>query len=46
MVLVRDPQYKTDSEHLVKDVTSNDWGYKGMIKLLPESSVDYIFWTY
>lgn len=43
MVLVRDPQYKTDSEHLVKDVTSNDWGYKGMIKLLPESSVDYIF---
>ncbi|MEK7498141.1 MAG: endonuclease NucS domain-containing protein [Patescibacteria group bacterium] len=42
-VLLRDPEYKTDIKHLVKDVTSNDWGYKGMIKLLPDSDVDYVF---
>lgn len=42
-VLLRDPKYKSDTEQLVKDVTSNDWGYKGMVKLLPESNPEYIF---
>ncbi len=42
-VLLRDPEYKTDLEHLVKDVTSFELGYKGMLKLQPDSDVDYIF---
>jgi len=42
-VLLRDPVYKIDTKHLVKDVTSNAWGYKGLIKLLPVSNLDYIF---
>lgn len=43
MVLLRDPDYKEDTKKLVKDVTSNDWGYKGMVKLQPETEIDYIF---
>jgi len=42
-LLIRDPQNKADSQKLVKDVTSNDWGYRGMIKFTPESDIDYIF---
>lgn len=42
MVLLRDPDYKEDTKKLVKDVTSNDWGYKGMVKLQPETEIDYI----
>lgn len=42
-LLLRDPQYKIDSKELVKDVTSNKWGYRGMVKFTPESDVDYIF---
>lgn len=42
-LLLRDPQYKTDSKNLVKDVTSNDWGYRGMVKFVPESDIDYVF---
>jgi len=42
-VLVRDPAYKIDLKNVVKDVTSNEWGYRGMIKFTPNSDVDYIF---
>lgn len=42
-LLIRDPQYKADAQKLVKDVTSNDWGYRGMVKFTPESDVDYVF---
>lgn len=42
MVLLRDPEYPSDAKKLVKDVTSNDWGYKGMVKLLPEIDNEYI----
>jgi len=42
-LLLRDPQYKTDIKKLVKDVTSNKWGYRGMVKFAPESDIDYIF---
>jgi len=42
-VLIREPRYKKDNKKLVKDVTSNKWGYKGMIKFKPDSEVDYIF---
>jgi len=42
-VLLRDPQYKGDDKKMVKDVTSNHWGYRGMVKFTPESDIDYIF---
>jgi predicted transport protein len=42
-VLLRDPEYKIDSKKLVKDVTSNKWGYRGMVKFKPDSDIDYIF---
>lgn len=42
-LLVRDPKYQNDTKNLVKDVTSNEWGYKGMVKVLADSDVDYIF---
>lgn len=42
-ILLRDPIYKIDTNHWVKDVTSNEWGYKGMIKFLENSDVDYFF---
>jgi predicted transport protein len=42
-VLLRDPKYTTDNKKLVKDVTSNEWGYKGLFKFKPETDVDYLF---
>lgn len=42
-LLIREPYYKNDTKKIVKDVTSNEWGYKGMIKFTPDSDVDYIF---
>ena len=40
--LLRDPKCN-DPQKLVKDVTTFRWGYKGMVKILPTSNVDYIF---
>ncbi len=42
-LLIREPYYKSDVKRLVKDVTSNKWGYKGMIKFTLDSDVDYVF---
>ncbi len=42
-VLLRDPKYKTDTKHIVKDVTSNEWGYKGMVKMTPDMDVNYLY---
>ena len=42
-LLLRDPEYKNDTKKLVRDVTSNDWGYKGMVKFKPDSDIEYIF---
>lgn len=42
-ILLRDPKYKLDIKHLVKDVTSNEWGYKGMIKMTPDIDLNYLF---
>lgn len=42
-LLLRDPQYKSDTKKLVKDVTSNKWGYRGMVKFTPESDIEYLF---
>lgn len=42
-LLIREPYYKSDTKKIIKDVTSNEWGYKGMIKITPDGDVDYIF---
>ena len=42
-VLLRDPEYSSDKNKLVKDVTSNRWGYKGSFKFTPETDTDYLF---
>src|SRR3989344_2456437 len=42
-LLLRAPSYPEDTKGIVKDITSNEWGYLGMIKLVPESDVNYIF---
>ena len=42
-VLLRDPKYKVDTRKLVKDVTSNEWGYKGLVKFTPDTDVDYLY---
>jgi len=41
-VLIRDFDY-VDPQHLIKDVSTFDWGYKGAVKLRTDSDVDYIF---
>lgn len=42
-VLLREPKYKADTKQLVKDVTSNEWGYKGLVKFTLEADIDYLF---
>ena len=42
-VLLHNPKYKGDTKKLVKDVTSNEWGYKGLIKFTSETDIDYLF---
>jgi predicted transport protein len=42
-LLLRAPQYPGDSLGLVKDITSNEWGYRGMLKFTAESDVEYVF---
>jgi predicted transport protein len=41
-MLLRSPKYD-DPKKLVKDITSFEWGYKGLVKIDKESDVDYIF---
>jgi|AntRauTorckE6833_2_1112554.scaffolds.fasta_scaffold15084_2 predicted transport protein len=42
-VLLRDPQYKVDKQHLVRDVTTYRWGFLGMVKLKSDSDIEYIY---
>lgn len=42
-VLLRDRSYPNDDKKLVKDITSNEWGYLGLVKFQPDSDIDYIF---
>jgi len=41
-VLLRQPKYN-DPKKLIKDITSFEWGYKGMVKLIPASDIEYVF---
>ncbi len=42
-LLLRDPKYDIDTKGAVRDITSNGWGYHGMVKFTPESDVEYVF---
>ena len=42
-ILLREPKYPEDTEKIIKDVTTHRWGYRGQIKFVPESNIDYIF---
>lgn len=41
-LLLREPKYN-DPKKLVKDITSFEWGYKGLVKIDKLSDVDYLF---
>lgn len=41
-VLLREPKYK-DPLKIVRDITSFRWGYKGRVKIINDSDIDYIF---
>lgn len=42
-VLLRDPVYHKDINHLVKDITSYEFGYRGMVKFTIETDINYLF---
>jgi predicted transport protein len=42
-VLLRDPKYAEDTKGLVRDISSNEWGYAGTVKFTPESDLEYLF---
>lgn len=42
-LLLRDTHYPEDEKKIIKDITTHEWGYRGMIKLTPESDMEYIF---
>lgn len=42
-LLLRAPHYVEDARGLVKDITSNEWGYRGMLKLVADSDMEYVF---
>ncbi len=41
-VLLREPKYD-DPRGLVRDISSNKWGYKGLVKIKSLEDVDYVF---
>ena len=42
-VLLRYPKYPSDEQKMVKDITSNEWGYAGMVKFDVDTDVNYLF---
>ena len=42
-LLLRDPKYEVDTKGAVRDITSHEWGYHGLVKFGPESDVEYVF---
>jgi predicted transport protein len=42
-LLLREPKYEADIKKIVKDISSNEWGYRGMVKVTPDSDTDYVF---
>ncbi len=42
-VLLRDPMYPSDQNKIVKDISSNEWGYAGMVRFEVDTDIDYLF---
>lgn len=42
-ILIRNPSYPEDTLKIVKDVTTHKLGYKGQVKFMPDSDIDYVF---
>lgn len=42
-LLLRDPQYESDTQKIVQDISRNQWGFRGMIKVTPATDMDYVF---
>lgn len=42
-VLLRESKYKEDTQGLVKDIASFEFGYLGLIKFTPDTDVNYLF---
>ena len=42
-VLLRKPKYVEDTAGLVKDISSNEWGYLGMVKFTPDVGIEQVF---
>jgi len=42
-VLLKKPAYKSDSQKIVRDISSFKWGYDGQIKFTMDSDTDYVF---
>lgn len=42
-LLLRDAFYPEDTQKIIKDIAALKWGYQGMVKVGPDSDVDYIF---
>lgn len=40
-LLLRQPKYK-DPKKLVRDITTFEWGYKGLVKIKPDSDIGYL----
>lgn len=40
-LLLRQPKYN-DPQHLVRDITSFEWGYRGMVQITLKSDVNYV----
>ncbi len=41
-LLLREPKYN-DPQKLVKDITSFEWGYKGLVKITKDLDISYLF---
>ncbi len=41
-VLLRDAKYLQDTNKIIKDITSNEWGYKGIIKFDAKTDITYL----
>ena len=42
-ILLKDPKYKEDKKVLIKDVSANKWGYRGLVKVVADTDIEYIF---
>ena len=41
--LLRNRSYPIDKKKIVIDITSNKWGYLGLVRFQVETNVDYLF---